>query len=159
MMDLQESGEAGEEEAGGERKWLCEYCTYENWPSCTKCTMCRGSRPLRVIATTQQNIYSSTQVCRQNMTKNHNLLLLQATHDIYRLSSPPLHSSPPPQLPDTGEDNDDGDVDDGDVEGDDDDGDDDDDPLSTPPRPRNCPTQGASPFSEHCAAPIFNCIA
>ena len=26
----------------------------------------------------------------------------QATHDIYRLSSPPLHSPPPPQIPDTG---------------------------------------------------------
>merc|ERR1719458_2300543 len=85
LMHIKESGEAGEEEAGGERKWLCEYCTYENWPTCSKCTMCRGSRPLRVIATTQQNIYSST----------------QATHDIYRLSSPPLHSPPPPQLPDT----------------------------------------------------------
>jgi len=82
---MQESAELGEEETGGERKWLCEYCTFENWPSSPKCTMCRGSRPLRVIATTQQNIYSSS----------------QATHDIYRLSSPPLHSSPPPQLPDT----------------------------------------------------------
>lgn len=28
-----------------ESKWTCEYCTYENWPSSLKCTMCRGSRP------------------------------------------------------------------------------------------------------------------
>ncbi|KAK0165232.1 hypothetical protein PV328_003767 [Microctonus aethiopoides] len=27
-------------------KWTCEYCTYENWPSSLKCTMCRGSKPL-----------------------------------------------------------------------------------------------------------------
>lgn len=27
-------------------KWICEYCTYENWPSSLKCTMCRGSKPL-----------------------------------------------------------------------------------------------------------------
>ncbi|PSN44204.1 Ubiquitin thioesterase trabid [Blattella germanica] len=27
-------------------KWSCEYCTYENWPSSLKCTMCRGSKPL-----------------------------------------------------------------------------------------------------------------
>jgi len=27
-------------------KWACEYCTYENWPSSLKCTMCRGSKPL-----------------------------------------------------------------------------------------------------------------
>ncbi|CAH0556130.1 unnamed protein product [Brassicogethes aeneus] len=28
-----------------EAKWTCEYCTYENFPSSIKCTMCRGSRP------------------------------------------------------------------------------------------------------------------
>ncbi|XP_044003616.1 ubiquitin thioesterase trabid isoform X2 [Aphidius gifuensis] len=27
-------------------KWNCEYCTYENWPSSLKCTMCRGAKPL-----------------------------------------------------------------------------------------------------------------
>ena len=27
-------------------KWTCEYCTYENWPSSLKCTMCRGTKPL-----------------------------------------------------------------------------------------------------------------
>ncbi|XP_056147644.1 ubiquitin thioesterase zranb1-B isoform X2 [Lampris incognitus] len=30
-------------ELGG--KWACEYCTYENWPSAIKCTMCRAQRP------------------------------------------------------------------------------------------------------------------
>ena len=29
-----------------ESKWNCEYCTYENWPSSLKCTMCRGAKPL-----------------------------------------------------------------------------------------------------------------
>lgn len=28
-----------------ETKWSCEYCTYENFPSTAKCTMCRGPRP------------------------------------------------------------------------------------------------------------------
>lgn len=28
-----------------EKKWACEYCTYENYPSALKCTMCRGPRP------------------------------------------------------------------------------------------------------------------
>ena len=28
-----------------ENKWTCEYCTYENWPSSLKCTMCRESKP------------------------------------------------------------------------------------------------------------------
>ncbi|KAJ3643383.1 hypothetical protein Zmor_026097 [Zophobas morio] len=26
-------------------KWACEYCTYENYPSSIKCTMCRGPKP------------------------------------------------------------------------------------------------------------------
>lgn len=26
-------------------KWICEYCTYENYPSSLKCTMCRGAKP------------------------------------------------------------------------------------------------------------------
>ncbi|KAI3364793.1 hypothetical protein L3Q82_000988 [Scortum barcoo] len=25
-------------------KWVCDYCTYENWPSAIKCTMCRAQR-------------------------------------------------------------------------------------------------------------------
>lgn len=28
-----------------EAKWVCEYCTYENYPSAMKCTMCRGHKP------------------------------------------------------------------------------------------------------------------
>ncbi|XP_037947775.1 ubiquitin thioesterase trabid [Teleopsis dalmanni] len=27
-------------------KWTCDYCTYENFPSSIKCTMCKGSKPL-----------------------------------------------------------------------------------------------------------------
>lgn len=27
-------------------KWVCEYCTYENFPSAHKCTMCTGAKPL-----------------------------------------------------------------------------------------------------------------
>ncbi|XP_059469066.1 ubiquitin thioesterase trabid [Neocloeon triangulifer] len=27
-------------------KWACDYCTYENYPSAIKCTMCRASRAL-----------------------------------------------------------------------------------------------------------------
>lgn len=32
-----------------EKKWACEYCTYENYPSAIKCTMCRGARPFENI--------------------------------------------------------------------------------------------------------------
>lgn len=31
---------------GSEEKWACEICTYENWPSSIKCTMCRSKKPL-----------------------------------------------------------------------------------------------------------------
>lgn len=27
-------------------KWICEYCTYENFPTSMKCTMCKGLKPL-----------------------------------------------------------------------------------------------------------------
>ncbi|RZF43517.1 hypothetical protein LSTR_LSTR013041 [Laodelphax striatellus] len=28
------------------QKWTCEYCTFANFPSALKCTMCRGAKPL-----------------------------------------------------------------------------------------------------------------
>ncbi|XP_050304778.1 ubiquitin thioesterase trabid isoform X2 [Anthonomus grandis grandis] len=31
------------------KKWACEYCTYENYPSTIKCTMCRGAKPFEDI--------------------------------------------------------------------------------------------------------------
>ncbi|KAK9722839.1 Zn-finger in Ran binding protein [Popillia japonica] len=35
-----------------EQKWICEYCTYANYPSSIKCTMCRGPKPYA-----SENIY------------------------------------------------------------------------------------------------------
>ncbi|XP_075999641.1 ubiquitin thioesterase ZRANB1 isoform X2 [Genypterus blacodes] len=32
-------------------KWACDYCTYENWPSASKCTMCRAQRSRGPIIT------------------------------------------------------------------------------------------------------------
>ncbi len=32
-------------------KWVCDYCTYENWPSAVKCTMCRAQRSRGPIIT------------------------------------------------------------------------------------------------------------
>lgn len=32
-------------------KWICDYCTYENWPSAIKCTMCRAQRSRGPIIT------------------------------------------------------------------------------------------------------------
>jgi len=39
----------------GQKKWFCDYCTYENWGGSSKCTMCRGPRPIR----SGQNIFSA----------------------------------------------------------------------------------------------------
>ncbi|XP_046383384.1 ubiquitin thioesterase trabid isoform X2 [Ischnura elegans] len=61
--------------SGSSRKWACEYCTFENWPSSLKCTMCRASKPPTLIAEA---------ICHQ---------------DIYQLqggSAPPLLDSPSP---------------------------------------------------------------
>ncbi|XP_068154279.1 LOW QUALITY PROTEIN: ubiquitin thioesterase trabid [Drosophila tropicalis] len=46
-------------------KWKCEICTYENYPSSLKCTMCQASKPLlnedifRLSPSSQQDISSS----------------------------------------------------------------------------------------------------
>ncbi|XP_028422670.1 ubiquitin thioesterase ZRANB1 isoform X2 [Perca flavescens] len=32
-------------------KWACDYCTYENWPSAVKCTMCRAPKSRGPIIT------------------------------------------------------------------------------------------------------------
>jgi len=44
-----------------DRKWSCEYCTYENWPASKKCILCRAPKPMQYIdedaATVEQDIY------------------------------------------------------------------------------------------------------
>lgn len=40
-------------------KWACEYCTYENWPSAIKCTMCHAQRPSRGAIITEEPFKSS----------------------------------------------------------------------------------------------------
>jgi len=77
--------EEGCEEEGSKKKWICEYCTYSNWQSSMKCTMCRGKKPASLCST--ENIYSAV---------NTNSL-----RDIYslteKLGGPPGH----PPSPDT----------------------------------------------------------
>ncbi|MCJ8738851.1 hypothetical protein PDJAM_G00040470 [Pangasius djambal] len=43
-------------------KWACEYCTYENWPSAIKCTMCRAQRPSAAIIDEELNEFKSNSV-------------------------------------------------------------------------------------------------
>ena len=47
--------EDGCEEDGVKKKWMCDYCTYSNWPSSSKCTMCRGNKPVSGT----ENIFSA----------------------------------------------------------------------------------------------------
>eukprot|EP00092_Neocalanus_flemingeri_P044540 GFUD01049442.1.p1 GENE.GFUD01049442.1~~GFUD01049442.1.p1 ORF type:complete len:797 (+),score=258.60 GFUD01049442.1:140-2530(+) len=68
-----------------QKKWICEYCTYNNWPSNSKCTMCRGKKPARLLGS--QNIFSAVPPTSQP--------------DIYQLNEPGYPPSPPPSLPDT----------------------------------------------------------
>lgn len=71
---MQETMEAEDDLPPGQKKWCCEYCTYLNWSSTLKCTMCRATRPVRVIATDDTG-----NIGRQ---------------DIYQLGS----TSPPPDI-------------------------------------------------------------
>ncbi|KAK3559148.1 hypothetical protein QTP86_005010 [Hemibagrus guttatus] len=43
-------------------KWACEYCTYENWPSAIKCTMCRAARRCAAIIAEELNEFKSNSV-------------------------------------------------------------------------------------------------
>ena len=54
-MQAREGGVEEEEES--KKKWICEYCTYSNWQSSMKCTMCRGKKPALLCST--ENIYSA----------------------------------------------------------------------------------------------------
>ncbi|KAK2712747.1 hypothetical protein QYM36_011443 [Artemia franciscana] len=42
-------------------KWKCDYCTFLNWPSSQKCTMCRALRPLRLISPTSSKLDIATE--------------------------------------------------------------------------------------------------
>jgi ubiquitin thioesterase ZRANB1 len=47
---------------GNAQKWPCEYCTYENYPSAIKCTMCRALKLNQIIDPTNNQVYSNTAV-------------------------------------------------------------------------------------------------
>lgn len=54
------------------KKWSCVYCTYENWPSAVKCTLCRGPKPTQLIA---------EEASRQEERDIYNLAPLISTSD------------------------------------------------------------------------------
>ena len=56
LIQMQDRDE-GLEEEDSKKKWICEYCTYSNWQSSMKCTMCRGKKPAMLCST--ENIYSA----------------------------------------------------------------------------------------------------
>jgi ubiquitin thioesterase ZRANB1 len=80
---MQNLGSTIDDVPASQKKWLCEYCTYENWPSNSKCTMCRGKKPARLLGS--QNIYSAVPVSQPH---------------IYRLNDEPSYPASP-SLPDT----------------------------------------------------------
>ena len=63
-----------EDQEGSKKKWMCEYCTYSNWQSSTKCTMCRGKKP--VILCSSENIYSAANTNSLRGEKDTRICLL-----------------------------------------------------------------------------------
>ena len=51
------------------KKWVCEYCTYSNWPSSMKCTMCRGNKPARLCGS--ENIFNAAVNITNNQRGKH----------------------------------------------------------------------------------------
>ena len=64
MSPQMQAPEEACEEDGSKKKWVCEYCTYSNWPSSMKCTMCRGNKPARLCGS--ENIFNAA----VNITNN-----------------------------------------------------------------------------------------
>jgi len=53
MQDLEDCEDGP---GGGAKKWHCDYCTYHNWSTAAKCTMCRAQKPVSLLQ--GQDIYS-----------------------------------------------------------------------------------------------------
>jgi len=84
MQQIQGSDEVVEDEEMCKKKWVCEYCTYSNWPSSMKCTMCRGNKPARLCGS--ENIFNAA----VNITNNQ--------RDIYKLNDRRRHERHSPSL-------------------------------------------------------------
>lgn len=76
MCDLPEDSESLAE------KWTCEYCTYANYPSSLKCTMCKGQKPL-----TNEDIFRLNSRNR-NSSPQHSLLTLSSPSKLISSTSP-----------------------------------------------------------------------
>ena len=72
-----------------DRKWSCEYCTYENWPASKKCVLCRAPKPMQYIdedaATIEQDIYKMAPlICQDSIPidtcKSSRSVDLNSTH-------------------------------------------------------------------------------
>ncbi|XP_058796097.1 ubiquitin thioesterase trabid isoform X2 [Phymastichus coffea] len=74
-----------------ESKWTCEYCTYENWPSSLKCTMCRGAKPLL-----GEDIYRLRDTSPQRSTSNVASGPVPPDSDSYNLGSQNYSQNVPP---------------------------------------------------------------
>ncbi len=65
------------------KKWRCDQCTYENWPSAAKCTLCRN-----INRKQQYKLSKSTSPSPNPITTTTNQIQLQPTdQDIYKLAN------------------------------------------------------------------------
>ena len=88
-------------------KWICEYCTYENWPASKKCTLCRASKPPQLITEdapppVDQDIYKMASLITppspphrlvEDANKPHSLSIEASSSQQSRESSVPSSSS------------------------------------------------------------------
>ena len=59
-------------------KWICEYCTYNNWYSSIKCTLCHAPKPVQLITSPTQDSSSSSLV-EEELTHSPRRLILPET--------------------------------------------------------------------------------
>lgn len=58
-----------------QKKWRCDYCTYDNWPTSAKCTMCRAP----AVLIQGQDIYSLDRRERPPSPQNQNIFGLDSS--------------------------------------------------------------------------------
>lgn len=67
-------------------KWACEYCTYLNWPSSNKCTLCRATKPPHLIADAsnpQREIYKmAPPICSESSSSSGTTLNARNTEPV-----------------------------------------------------------------------------
>ncbi|XP_076468727.1 ubiquitin thioesterase ZRANB1-like [Babylonia areolata] len=70
-QDTSSKGTMSGSQSADQKKWSCEYCTYDNWPASKKCTLCQAPRHPQLITDSvneEKDIYKMAALAETNNT-------------------------------------------------------------------------------------------